>query len=135
METAKKIILFDGLCNLCSAAVQCIAKRDKKDVFRYATLQSEVGAQLLATRAIASTQLNSIVLIEPGIAYFTQSDAALRIGQEFGGLWKALAIFTWIPQPIRDAVYAVIAKNRYRWFGKRATCMLPNPQLQAKFLT
>lgn len=134
MKAAKKIILFDGVCNLCSAAVQYIAERDKKDVFRYAALQSEVGAQLLEERAIATTQVNSIMLIEPGIAYFTQSDAALRIGQEFGGVWRALAVFTWVPKPIRDVVYTIVAKSRYRWFGKKEACMLTTPQLQAKFL-
>lgn len=134
MKTSKKIILFDGICNLCHGAVQFIIERDKKDVFRYAALQSEPGKRYIAERAIDVTRVDSILLIEPGVAYFTKSDAALRIGQEFGGLWKALALLTWIPKPVRDAVYDIVAKNRYKWFGKKSACMVPSPELEAKFL-
>lgn len=130
----KKIILFDGVCNLCNGAIQFIIKRDKKDTFRYAPLQSEIGEQLIAERAIDTSKVDSIILIEPGIAYFTKSDAALGIAQDFGGLWKALAIFTWIPKTFRDAIYDLVAKNRYKWFGRKDACMIPTPELQAKFL-
>ncbi|WP_299485481.1 thiol-disulfide oxidoreductase DCC family protein [uncultured Allomuricauda sp.] len=130
----KKIILFDGVCNLCNGAIQFIIKRDKTDTFRYAPLQSEIGEQLIAERAIDTSKVDSIILIEPGIAYFTKSDAALRIAQDFGGLWKALAIFTWIPKTFRDAIYDLVAKNRYKWFGRKDACMIPTPELQAKFL-
>ncbi|WP_420399790.1 thiol-disulfide oxidoreductase DCC family protein [Flagellimonas sp.] len=134
MEDNKKLILFDGVCNLCNGAVQFIIQRDKKDVFRYAALQSEIGEKFIAERGIDTSKVDSIILIEPGVAYFVKSDAALRIGQEFGGLWKALAIFTWIPKVFRDAIYNLIAKNRYRWFGRKDACMIPTPELQAKFL-
>nr|WP_298789875.1 thiol-disulfide oxidoreductase DCC family protein [uncultured Allomuricauda sp.] len=130
----KKIILFDGVCNLCNGAIQFIIKRDKKDTFRYAPLQSEIGEQLIAERAIDTSKVDSIILIEPGVAYFTKSDAALRIAQDFGGLWKALAIFTWIPKTFRDAIYDLVAKNRYKWFGRKDACMIPTPELQGKFL-
>ncbi len=103
-------------------------------MFRYAALQSEIGEKLIAERGIDTSKVDSIILIEPGIAYFVKSDAALRIGQEFGGLWQALAIFTWIPKVFRDAIYNLIAKNRYRWFGRKDACMIPTPELQAKFL-
>ncbi|WP_420601863.1 thiol-disulfide oxidoreductase DCC family protein [Flagellimonas sp.] len=134
MESTKKIILFDGVCNLCNGAVQFIIKRDKKDTFRYAALQSEIGQQLIAERAIDTSKVDSIILIEPGVAYFTKSDAALHIGKTFGGLWNALGIFTWIPKAFRDVLYDVIAKNRYKWYGKKDACMIPTPELQAKFL-
>ena len=134
MEDNKKIILFDGVCNLCNGAVQFIIKRDKKDVFRYAALQSEIGEQLVAERGIDTSKVDSIILIEPGRAYYTKSDAALEIGRDFGGLWKALALFTWIPRTFRDAIYDFVARNRYRWFGKKDACMIPTPELQAKFL-
>lgn len=130
----KKIILFDGVCNLCNGAVQYIIKRDKKDIFRYAALQSEIGEQLIKERAIDTSKVDSIILIELRVAYFTKSDAALHIAKEFGGLWKALIIFTWIPKTFRDAIYDVVAKNRYKWFGRKDACMIPTPELQAKFL-
>ncbi len=133
MEPRKKIILFDGVCNLCNDAIQFVIKRDTKDVFRYAPFQSEVGKRLTAERAIDIARVDSIILIEPEVAYFIKSEAVLRIGQEFGGCWKALVVFTWIPKPIRDAVYNFIARNRYRWFGKRDVCMIPTPELKAKF--
>ena len=109
-------------------------KRDKKDTFRYAALQSDIGLQLMQERGIDPSKMDSIILIEPDVAYFTKSDAALRIGQGFGGLWKILALFTWVPRPIRDGIYNIIAKNRYRWFGRKDACMIPTPELQAKFL-
>ncbi|MEX0315739.1 MAG: thiol-disulfide oxidoreductase DCC family protein [Allomuricauda sp.] len=134
MESHKKIILFDGVCNLCNGAVQFVIKRDKKDMFRYAALQSEIGEQLIAERGIDTSKVDSIILIEPGVAYFTKSDAALAITQGFGGLWKTITIFSWIPKVFRDALYDFIAKNRYKWFGRKDACMIPTPELQAKFL-
>ena len=134
MEDNKKIILFDGVCNLCNGAVQYVIKRDKKDVFRYAALQSAIGEKLIEERGIDTSKLDSIILVDPGVAYYTKSDAALEIGRDFGGLWKALALFTWIPRTFRDAIYDFVARNRYRWFGKKDACMIPTPELQAKFL-
>jgi|TARA_R110000764_G_scaffold219818_1_gene307605 predicted DCC family thiol-disulfide oxidoreductase YuxK len=134
VEKGKKIILFDGVCNLCNSSVQFVIKRDKKDVFRYAALQSEVGEQLVNQRHIDTSKVDSIILIEPGVAYYTKSDAALEIAQDLGGLWKLTAVFTWIPTSIRNSIYDFIAKNRYKWFGKQETCMIPTPELKAKFL-
>lgn len=134
VEKNKKLILFDGVCNLCNGVIQFVIKRDKEDIFRYAALQSEIGKKLIAERGIDTSKVDSIILIEPGVAYFTKSDAALHIAQEFGGLWKVLGVFTWIPRTIRDGVYDFIAKNRYKWFGREDACMIPTPELQAKFL-
>ncbi|PWL38822.1 thiol-disulfide oxidoreductase [Flagellimonas aquimarina] len=134
MEKEKKIILFDGVCNLCNGAIQFVIKRDKKDTFRYAALQSEIGEQLVTERAIDTAKVDSIILIEPGVAYFTKSDAALQISKSFGGSWKLLSIFTWIPKSFRDVVYDLIARNRYKLFGRKDACMIPTPELQAKFL-
>ncbi len=134
MKENKKIILFDGVCNLCNGVIQFVIKRDKKDTFRYAALQSEIGAQLIAERAIDTTKVDSIILIEPGVAYFTKSDAALEISKSFGGGWKLLSISTWIPKSFRDVVYDLIARNRYKLFGRKDACMIPTPELQAKFL-
>jgi predicted DCC family thiol-disulfide oxidoreductase YuxK len=134
MEEGKKIILFDGVCNLCNSSVQFVIKRDKKDLFRYAALQSTIGEKLVAERNIDTSQVDSIVLIEPGVAYYTKSDAALEIAQDLGGLWKLMGIFTWIPTSIRNAIYDFVARNRYKWFGKKDACMIPTPELKAKFL-
>ncbi len=126
--------MFDGVCNLCNNSVQFVIKRDKNDVFRYAALQSDVGQQLLKQRHIDTTAVDSIILIEPGVAYYTKSDAALEIAQDLGGLWKLSAIFSWIPATIRNRIYDFVAKNRYKWFGKQESCMIPTPELRAKFL-
>ncbi|MEC7262333.1 MAG: thiol-disulfide oxidoreductase DCC family protein [Bacteroidota bacterium] len=134
MEENKKIILFDGVCNLCNGSVQFVIKRDRKDIFRYAAIQGEVGRQLITERHIDTIQVDSIILIEPGVAYFTKSDAALEIAGELGGLWKLTSVFKCIPKSIRDVIYDFVARNRYKWFGKQESCMIPTPELKAKFL-
>ena len=130
----QQIVLFDGVCNLCSGGVQFIIKRDKKDLFRFASLQSETGKSLLAERKIDPKTTDSMVLIKPGQAYYVRSDAALEIGKQFSGVWNLLSVFQWIPAPLRDIVYDFVAKNRYRWFGKKDNCMVPSPELKQKFL-
>ena len=130
----KKIILFDGVCNLCNGAVQFIIKRDKKDVFRFGALQSDAGQAIVKERGIDTSNVDSIILIEPNVAYYVRSTAALKIAYQFGGLWKALKIFEWMPVRFRDAIYNLVARNRYKWFGKRESCMIPTPDLRAKFL-
>ena len=134
MEYGKKIIVFDGVCNLCNGAVQFIIKRDKKDTFRYTALQSEIGKQLTQERGIDTSSIDSFILIEPGTAYYIKSTAALEIAKEFGGLWTLTALFKWVPESIRNIVYDFVARNRYRWFGKKDQCMVPTPELKAKFL-
>ena len=130
----KKIILFDGVCNLCNSSVLFVIRRDKKDLYRFAPLQSELGSRFIASRGIDPTKTDSIILFEPGVAFYTKSSAALKIAQGFGGGWRLLALFEWIPSVISDFFYDIIARNRYRWFGKRDACMVPTPDLQAKFL-
>lgn len=134
MEENKKIILFDGVCNLCNGAIQFIIKRDKKDNFRYAPLQSAIGRKFLQERNIDTSEIDSIILIEPGVAYYTKASAALKIGQNFGGVWSLVQVFEWIPESISNFFYDIIAKNRYKWFGKKEACMIPTPELKAKFL-
>lgn len=134
MENGKKIILFDGVCNLCNGSVQFVIKRDKDDRFRFAALQSEVGQQLVRERHIDTHNIDSIILIEPGVAYYTKSDAALEIAKDLGGLWSLMGLFIWVPTSIRNAVYDFVARNRYKWFGKKEACMVPTPELKGKFL-
>lgn len=131
----KKIILFDGVCNLCNSSVQYVIKKDKKDAFRFAALQSEIGQKLTKERGIDTSKIDSIVLIEPGVAYHVKSSAAIEIAKEFGSFWKILSsISSFFPVSLRDAVYDIVAKNRYKWYGKQEFCMVPTAELRAKFL-
>lgn len=130
----KLIILFDGVCNLCDGTVRFVIDHDKHDRFRFAALQSDTGKMLVRARGIDTSEVDSIILIEPGVAYYTKSAAALEIAKNFGGAWKLLAVFEWVPPPIRNWVYDRVAKNRYKWFGKKDACMVPNEELKARFL-
>ncbi|HKJ49540.1 MAG TPA: thiol-disulfide oxidoreductase DCC family protein [Christiangramia sp.] len=130
----KKIVLFDGVCNLCDDAVQRIIKHDKKDIFRFASLQSDFGKELVAERDLDPEELDSIILIDPGVAYYIKSTAALEISRDLSGGYSLLKNFLFIPESLRDGVYDFIANNRYKWFGKKDQCMIPTPELKAKFL-
>ena len=130
----KKIIIFDGICNLCNYAVLKVIKHDKKNNFIFAALQSEKGKEIINYLKIDISKIDSIILYEPGICYTLKSTAALKVMNDFGGFWsltKALLIF---PERFRNFVYDYIAKNRYKWFGKKESCMLPTPKLKNKFL-
>ena len=127
------IILFDGVCNLCNGAVNFVIKRDPGNVFKFAPLQEKQGALLLKTHAIDIQKLDSIVLIENGNVYI-KSSAALRIARKMSNLWPLFFVLLIIPSFIRDGVYDFIAKNRYKWFGKKEQCMIPTLGLKEKFL-
>jgi predicted DCC family thiol-disulfide oxidoreductase YuxK len=129
----KPIVLFDGVCNLCSSAVQFVIRHDKKNSFLFASLQSEMGQQLLSQYNFPLDELNSFILIENNKAY-TRSTGALRVVKKLKGLWPLLYGFIIVPGFIRDAVYNWIGKNRYKWFGKKEECMIPTPELKARFL-
>lgn len=133
MEQASKIILFDGVCNLCSDAVIFIIKHDKKNLFRFAALQSEPGTEFIDKYDIDTSQTDSIILVEEK-RYFTKSTAALRIARHLSGGYPLLYGFIILPKFIRDWMYDIIANNRYKWFGKKDRCMIPTPELKAKFL-
>lgn len=134
LSEEQQIVLFDGVCNLCSGGVQFIIKRDKKDLFRFASLQSALGKKLLDERQIDPNTTDSMVLIQPGKAFYVRSDAVLNIGKQLPGAWSLIAVFQWIPSSIRDFVYDSMARYRYRWFGKKESCMIPTPELRSKFL-
>jgi predicted DCC family thiol-disulfide oxidoreductase YuxK len=127
------IILFDGVCNLCNSSVQFVLKHDKQKLFRFASLQSEAGQALLKKYHLPETNFNSFVLIKNGKP-FLKSTAALMVAKELAGIIKTLYIFIIVPAFIRNAVYNIIAKNRYKWFGKQESCMMPTPDLQSRFL-
>lgn len=131
----KKIILFDGVCNLCSGVVQFLIRHDKKDVFRFASLQSETGAALLAKLGINTDKVDSIVLYEPGHAFFLKSSAALEIARSLGGFYGLVAsVAKILPSWFRDMIYDWVARNRYRWYGRKTQCWMPTPEMSAKFL-
>lgn len=131
----KHIILFDGVCNLCNSAVQLVIKNDHNDLYRFAALQSDLGQKLLKSRGINQEQTDSIVLIIPGQAYFLKADAALEIASNLKGKYKLLGFLRKIiPSSLSNMVYDFIAKNRYKWYGKKEACMIPTPELKAKFL-
>jgi predicted DCC family thiol-disulfide oxidoreductase YuxK len=113
--------------------VQFIIKRDPNAVFRFASLQSDAGQGLLRDHGLPTEDFDTMVLVEDGSVY-TRSTAALRILRRLGGVWGIAYALVVVPRLFRDAVYAAIAKNRYRWFGKREECMLPTPELRARFL-
>jgi predicted DCC family thiol-disulfide oxidoreductase YuxK len=127
------VILFDGVCNLCNGTVQFIIKRDKYHRFTFASLQGVFGQRTLTRYGLGEKNLNSFVLLE-GEKIYTHSTGALRVFLHLGGQWKMLYGFIIIPRFIRDAVYNLIARNRYKWFGKRALCYLPTENVQDRFL-
>ncbi len=130
----KKIILFDGVCNLCDATVQELIRKDKNDVFRFAALQSETGKEIVNYIGIDTSKIDSIILYEPGKAYHIKAEAAIEIAKSIGGVYSLLALFTVFPNWIKNSVYDFIARNRYKWYGKKESCMMPTPELKAKFL-
>ncbi|GAA4836252.1 thiol-disulfide oxidoreductase DCC family protein [Algivirga pacifica] len=128
-----KVILFDGVCNLCNGTVNFIIDRDPKGKFQFASLQSEEGEKVLQQNGIAEVSLDSVVLLKNGQLY-KKSTAALHIARELKGAWPLFYGFIIVPRFIRDGVYNWIAKNRYKWFGKSDACRIPTPELKERFL-
>ncbi len=128
------VVLFDGVCNLCNGLVNFLIDRDPSARFRFAALQSPPAAALLAPHGrVPEAEPNSFVLVEDGRVY-ERSTAALRVARLMPGAWKLFYAFIIIPQPLRDAAYRFVARNRYRWFGKAEACRMPTPELRARFL-
>jgi predicted DCC family thiol-disulfide oxidoreductase YuxK len=130
----KKIIIFDGVCNLCNSSVLKVIKNDKKNIFLFAALQSKSGQEIINYLKIDVSKIDSIILYEPGVSYDIKSTAVLKVMNDFGGLWSSATALLIFPERFRNFVYDYIAKNRYKWFGKKESCMLPTPELKAKFL-
>lgn len=127
------IVIFDGVCNYCSSVVAFIIKRDTRGIFRFAPFQSESAKALLEKHGVRENYLDSFILIEDGKLY-TKSEAALRLWRRLGGLWSIAYAFIAVPAFVRDAVYDFIARNRYKWFGKKDECMIPGPEVRERFL-
>ncbi len=127
-------LLFDGYCNLCSASVLAVIKRDSLAIFRFTSLQSLQGQALLDQHGLNKEEINSVVLIHDN-SYSLKSDAVLGVFDLLGGFYRPLAIFRFLPVSFRNWIYDWIARNRYIWFGKKDVCMMPTPDLVDRFLT
>jgi len=134
MEYSKNpVLLFDGVCNLCNASVQFIIRRDKKAFFKFAPLQSAFGRKICESNQLNQNELETVILLQGGKVY-TKSTAGLQIVKRLDGLWPLLYIFIIIPAFVRNPVYDFIAWGRYKWFGKRDSCMIPDPELRSRFI-
>ncbi|QKY18264.1 thiol-disulfide oxidoreductase DCC family protein [Halorubrum sp. CBA1229] len=129
----ESVILFDGVCNLCSGFVQFVLPRDEEGKYRFASLQSDAGQALLAEHDLPSDELESVVLIEDGESY-VKSSAIIQIATGLGGAYRLLSPFRYLPRSVRDRIYDFVADNRYRWFGKKDQCMMPSGDVESRFL-
>ena len=134
VDEPKLIVFFDGVCNLCNGTVQFLIRKDKNQLLTFCSLQSERGAEAMKQAGNKSASPKSIIL-KAGGKYYTKSTAVLKIAQALGGKWKLLYPAILIPRPVRDLAYDLVAKNRYRWFGRSETCMVPDPSLATRFLS
>tara|TARA_B110000503_G_scaffold134939_1_gene214637 strand:+ start:242 stop:658 length:417 start_codon:yes stop_codon:yes gene_type:complete len=130
----KKILIFDGVCYLCNNAVLKVIRNDKKNTFLFATLQSKSGQEMINYLKIDISKIDSITLYEPGVSYDIKSTAVLKVMKDFDGLWFLTQAFFIFPEGLRNFIYDYIAKNRYKWFGKKESCMIPTPELINRFL-
>ena len=128
------VILFDGVCNFCNGSVNFLIRQDKKNIFRFAPLQSAYAQKLLEQYHLPKEKLDSFVLIDDGRVY-KASSAGLRLYGKLPWYWKWTQLFWIVPRFIRDGVYNFIARNRYRWFGKKESCMIPSASVRSRFLT
>jgi predicted DCC family thiol-disulfide oxidoreductase YuxK len=133
VNNSTHILLFDGVCNLCNRTVRYIINRDTKAIFKFADLQSEQGVQLLKQFCLPTNQFNFIIYIRQGKCY-TKSTAILLVLNDLGGFWKLYYSFIIIPKFIRDFFYNIVAKRRYKLFGRQEICMVPTPDIQQRFL-
>lgn len=134
LKNQKKVVLFDGVCNFCNSSILKIIRHDKDNVFFFASIQSDIGLEIITHFNIDVLKVDSIILVESEQKFSIKSSAALRILKEFNGFWKILQIGWIFPENFRNNFYDYIAKNRYRWFGKKDECMIPTPKIKSKFI-
>lgn len=127
------VVLIDGVCHLCQGLTKFIIKRDPAGVFRFASLQSDIGQEFLRQGGLPADLIETVIVVENG-AYYTRSAAALRISRRLPFPWPLLYGFIIVPRALRDVIYKWVAKNRYRWFGKDEECMIPTPDIRRRFL-
>ena len=133
MNNSEAIILFDGVCNFCSGSVQFIIKRDPSGYFRFAALQTAAGEKVMKDNGIGDDRPESIILVENGRVWY-RSSAALLIARRLSRGWSLFYAFIIIPPLIRDFFYNIIARNRYRWFGKKDVCFVPTEEIRSRFI-
>ena len=133
MEHANRLVLFDGVCNFCNFWIQFALKHDKKGKLKFGSLQGTTAQQILPQYNIDPAVLTSVIFIEDGTAY-RESTAALKVCKYLDGGWKLLYVFIIIPAFLRDGLYKWIGRNRYKWFGKQESCMLPTPEQRVRFV-
>ena len=127
------IVIFDGVCNLCAQSVQFILRHESEPRFQFSPVQSAAGARILDAHGFSAAEVDTFVLVSEGEVY-TRSNAALRIAKHFKGGWQLLRLLWVVPRPLRDVLYNFVARNRYSWFGKADTCLIPTPELNARFM-
>ena len=132
-DLTQPLIVFDGICHLCTGFVRFVIRHDRDDQFRFLPAQSPRGETLYRRLGLRTVDWESNILVLGGMAY-TELDAFIEISRRFGGLWRATPLLYLMPRPLRDWLYNRIARNRYAWFGKRDACYLPTPELAARFL-
>ncbi|HEV8721923.1 MAG TPA: thiol-disulfide oxidoreductase DCC family protein [Candidatus Binatia bacterium] len=127
------LVLFDGVCNLCTASVQFIIRHDRAAIFYFAPLQSEIGREICQSQRLDPADVQTFVLISGG-RVLVRSDAAIEVVSRFGGAWRFFTVLRLIPRVARDWIYSVVARNRYRWFGRTEACMIPTREVKKRFL-
>lgn len=127
------LILFDGVCNLCTKSVQFIIRHDKQAAFRFLSIQSDLGREVYRASGLDPDDLQTFALVARGRTLI-RSDAAIEIAAQFGGFWRLLGMFRILPSGLRDWLYGVVASRRYRWFGRRDSCMIPSAEIRQRFL-
>ncbi len=127
------ILLFDGVCNLCNGSIQFIIPRDPAGKMRFAPLQSELGQRVREATGLSPDDLETVVLVDNGMAY-TKSDAAIRVAEHLGGVFRLLSLGRLVPRGVRDHIYDFVAANRYDWFGRKDQCMIPDDDVSDRFI-
>jgi predicted DCC family thiol-disulfide oxidoreductase YuxK len=130
---AEHLVLFDGVCGLCTSSVQLLFRLDSSKVIHFAPLQSDLGREVCLSNGLDPEEFDTFIYARPNHPILVRSSAALALASTLGFPWKLLIIFRLVPRPLRDAVYAFIAKNRHRWFGSHSTCYIPTPEQRARF--
>jgi predicted DCC family thiol-disulfide oxidoreductase YuxK len=133
IQIPDNLVLFDGVCNLCTASVRFIIQHDRKAIFRFASIQSEIGKEICRSQGLDPADVQTFLLISAG-KILLRSDAAIAVASSFGGLWRLLRVFKLVPRVARDWIYSTVARNRYRWFGRTDACMIPSPEVRDRFV-
>jgi predicted DCC family thiol-disulfide oxidoreductase YuxK len=133
MQNQDKVLLFDGVCNLCNSAVNFLLDADKSKTLKFASLQSAFGQKILSDYQLSRDNFDSVLYLKGGRIY-KKSEAAFLVMRELGGFWRVISVFKFLPKAFCDLLYDAIAKNRYKIFGRREACRMPTPELKARFL-